>query len=174
VETGTARGGLRKSKGDGASTVVFGLWARDHDAHLHSVDIDPASVAEARQAIEDLELGDYVTFATSDSVAYLASYSEPVDFLYLDSFDYHKSDTDIQVASQNHHLEEIKTIVDRLHDESIVLIDDCGQPNGGKGKLAIDYLDKAGWRIHMSEYQVLLVKSDTALEPSPTMSHEEV
>ena len=157
VETGTARGGLSKSKGDGASTVVFGLWARENGAHLHSVDIDPASVAEARRAVDELGLSDNVTLVTSDSVAFLADYAGRVDFLYLDSFDYHKSDTDIQVASQQHHLDEIKAVVDKLHDRSIVLIDDCNLPNGGKGKLAIDFLLDKGWQVHMSEYQVLLL-----------------
>lgn len=156
VETGTARGGLTKSKGDGASTVVFGLWARNNGAHLHSVDIDPESIAEAQQAVDELGLGEHVTLVTSDSVAFLASYAEPVDFLYLDSYDYHKTDTSIQIASQQHHLKEIEAIFDKLHERSFVLIDDCGQPNGGKGKLAIDFLKSKGWVVHRSEYQVLM------------------
>lgn len=156
IETGTARGGLTKSKGDGASTVVFGLWAKNNGAHMHSVDIDPESIAEAKQAVDELGLGEHVTLVTSDSVAFLENYAEPVDFLYLDSYDYHKTDTSIQIASQEHHLKEIKAIIDKLHDRSFVLIDDCGQPNGGKGKLAIEYLQSKGWVVHMSDYQVLL------------------
>ena len=161
VETGTARGGLSKSKGDGASTIVFGLWARDNGAHLHSVDIDPASIAESGRAVEEQGLGDFVTLVTSDSVAFLEAYMDPVDFLYLDSFDYHKTDTDIQVASQMHHLKEIETIFDRLHDDSIILIDDCRQPNGGKGKLAIEFLVSRGWHVHMSDYQVVLLAGES-------------
>lgn len=157
VETGTARRGLSKSKGDGASTVVFGLWAKNNGAHLHSVDIDPESIAEAQQAVDGLDLGDHVTLVTSDSVAFLADYAKPVDFLYLDSYDYHKTDTSIQVASQEHHLKEIEAIFDKLHDRSIILIDDCRLPNGGKGKLAIDFLKSRGWVVHMSDYQVLLI-----------------
>ena len=161
VETGTARGGLGKSKGDGASTAVFGLWARDNGAHLHSVDIDPASIAESGKVVEELALGDSVTLVTSDSIAFLEGYAEPVDFLYLDSYDYHKTDTNIQVASQTHHLKEIEAILDKLHNDSIVLIDDCNQPNGGKGKLAIEFLVSNGWHVHMSEYQVLLLAGDS-------------
>ena len=156
IETGTARHGLAKTKGDGASTVVFGLWASKHGAHLHSVDIDPESIAGAQQGVDEHGLGEHVTLVTSDSLAFLEAYSEPVDFLYLDSYDYHKTDERIQTASQEHHLKEIKAIFDRLHDQSFVLIDDCGQPNGGKGKLAIEFLKSKGWSTKMSEYQVLM------------------
>jgi predicted O-methyltransferase YrrM len=161
VETGAARGGLAKSKGDGASTVVFGLWASQHDAHLHSVDIDPAATEEAGNAVRELGLQDSVTLVTSDSVAFLESYDKPVDFLYLDSYDYHKTDSAIQQASQQHHLKEIEAIEQRLHDDTVILIDDCDMPNGGKGKLVIDKLTKRGWQVYLSAYQVILVKDQS-------------
>jgi len=157
VETGTARGGLNNSKGDGASTVVFGLWASQNNAHLHSVDIDPSGIEESGNAVEAMGLSDYVTLVTSDSVEFLEKYDKPVDFLYLDSYDYHKTDLAIQAASQAHHLQEIEAIVDQLHYDSVILIDDCGQPNGGKGKLAIEFLSTRGWRIYKADYQVIIV-----------------
>lgn len=162
VETGTARGGLHNSKGDGASTVVFGLWASQFGAHLHSVDIDPKGIEESRNAVEEMGLTDFVTLATSDSVQFLERYKQPVDFLYLDSYDFHKTDIAIQTASQVHHLREIKAIVDQLHDNSVVLIDDCRRPNGGKGKLAIEFLTTQGWRVHTADYQVILVRGGGA------------
>lgn len=158
VETGTARMGLEKSKGDGASTIVFGLWASQNDAHLYSVDIDPEATDRAGKAVGEMNLGDHVTLVTADSVAYLHEFTDPVDFLYLDSYDYHKTDTAIQVASQQHHLKEITAIEDRLHEDTVILIDDCDMPNGGKGKLVIERLTARGWKIHRSEYQVILVK----------------
>ena len=39
----------------------------------------------------------------------------------------------------------------------VILIDDCDMPNGGKGKLVIERLTAKGWKVHMSEYQVVLV-----------------
>ncbi|RZV35973.1 MAG: class I SAM-dependent methyltransferase [Chromatiales bacterium] len=157
LETGVARMGLEKSKGDGASTIVFGLWAKNNDAHLYSVDIDPEATRRAGVAVDAMGLGDSVTLATSDSVEYLDEFTDTVDFLYLDSYDYHKTDTAIQKASQDHHLKEINAIEGCLHDDTVILIDDCDLPNGGKGKLVIQYLTEAGWKIHMSEYQVIMV-----------------
>lgn len=157
VETGVARMGLAKSKGDGASTIVFGLWANKNDAHLYSVDIDPEATKRAGEAVSEMGLSDSVTLVTSDSVAYLDEFTDTVDFLYLDSYDYHKTDTAIQTASQEHHLKEIKAIEGCLHDDTIILIDDCDMPNGGKGKLVIERLTAQGWKVHMSEYQVILV-----------------
>lgn len=158
LETGVARMGLEKSKGDGASTIVFGLWAKQNDAHLYSVDIDPEATERAGQAVAKMDLSDSVTLVTSDSVAYLDEFTDMVDFLYLDSYDYHKTDTAIQTASQAHHLKEIEAIEGCLHDDTVILIDDCDMPNGGKGKLVIERLTANGWKVHMSEYQVILVK----------------
>ena len=158
LETGVARMGLEKSKGDGASTIVFGLWAKQNDAHLCSVDIDPEATERAGQAVAKMDLSDSVTLVTSDSVAYLDEFTDMVDFLYLDSYDYHKTDTAIQTASQAHHLKEIEAIEGCLHEDTVILIDDCDMPNGGKGKLVIERLTANGWKVHMSEYQVILVK----------------
>jgi len=158
VETGVARMGLEKSKGDGASTIVFGLWSKQNDAHLYSVDIDPEATAKAGEAVAAMKLGDHVTLVTSDSVAFLAEFTDAVDFLYLDSYDYHKTDTSVQQASQAHHLKEIEAIEGCLHDGTVILIDDCDMPNGGKGKLVIEHLTARGWKVHMSEYQVVLLR----------------
>jgi len=158
VETGTARLGLAKTKGDGASTIVFGLWAKGHGAHLHSVDIDAEAINEARSAATEQDLTDAVSFHVCDSVAFLQSFSEPVDFLYLDSYDYDTRDVAVQAASQAHHMKEFTAIQGRLHDASVVLIDDCDQPGGGKGKLVIEHMRKHGWQVVMDSYQVLLTR----------------
>lgn len=158
VETGVARNGLEKTKGDGASTVVFALWAKAYDATLHTVDIDGEAIATASATLQRLRLEDRVELHTSDSVAFLENFEDQVDFLYLDSYDYHRSDTAIQQASQEHHLKEFKAIESRLHEGTFVLIDDCDLPAGGKGKLVIEYMLARGWKMHMSNYQVLLVR----------------
>ena len=159
LETGVARMGLKKPRGDGASTIVFGLWSNQNGGHLYSVDIDPEATRCAGQVVDEKGLNDNVTLVTSDSVAYLDEFTGSVDFLYLDSYDYHDKDTSIQRASQDHHLKEINAIEGCLHDDTVVLIDDCALPNGGKGKLVIEHLTENGWKVHMSEYQVILVKA---------------
>ena len=158
IETGVARYGLRNSKSDGASTAVFGLWAKTNQCALYSVDISPESIAGAREAVDELDLTDQVKLVTGDSVQFLENFSEPVDFLYLDSYDYDKHDEAIQVASQTHHLNEFRAIEEQLGADSVVLIDDCDLPGGGKGKTVIEYMLKRGWQIDTSAYQVLLTK----------------
>lgn len=159
VETGTSRKELKGTASDGAATIVFGKWAKENGAKIHSVDISEASVKGAREQVGSIGLSDTVTVHLKDSVAFLKSFQEPIDFLYLDSYDYSKTDIEIQQKSQQHHLEEFKAAESKLHDLSVVLIGDCRLPNGGKGKLAIDYMLKKEWKILMEKYQVLLVKN---------------
>jgi len=159
VETGTARLGLKGAKSNGASTLIFTTWAKTNHALLHSVDISSESIAAARHEVENQGLNSYVIWHQQDSLAFLADFEEAVDFLYLDSYDYHKQDTEIQIASQQHHLAEFKAIEPRLHRGSLVMIDDCDLPNGGKGKLVIRYMLERGWTILIDDYQVLLGKS---------------
>ena len=80
------------------------------------------------------------------------------DGSFVDSYDYDKYDVSVQKASQEHHLNELEAIESQLHERSIVLIDDCRQPGGGKGKLVIEHMLTKGWKALMSEYQVLLVR----------------
>ncbi len=158
VETGAARYGMLHTKSDGASTIVFGLWAKHHNAQLYSVDIDKEAIAKGQQAVDQMSISENVKLNISDSISYLDTFQENIDFLYLDSYDYNNKDISIQKASQEHHLKEIKAAENKLHDQSIVLIDDCRLPGGGKGKLAIEYLTHSGWKIDMNKYQVLLIK----------------
>lgn len=166
VETGVARNGLDQTKSEGASTIVFALWARAHGAHLHSVDIDPAAITRAQQVVDALGLHEYVTLHCTDSVAFLDGFAEPVDLLYLDSYDYHKTDVAIQRASQWHHLSEFRAIEACLHEDSVVLIDDCALPGGGKGKRVIDYMLARGWQLYREDYQVILGSPQPSATPA--------
>lgn len=86
---------------------------------------------------------------------FLSRFDRPIDFLYLDSWDFDFADP---APSQQHHLREIIAAYPRLHAQSMVLIDDCNLPHGGKGRLVIQYLAERGWRVLHSEYQTLLVR----------------
>ncbi len=159
VETGTAREGLAGSKSNGASTIVFGIWAQQNGAVMHSVDISAASIAAAKAEVDKQGLQSTVQFHEQDSIRFLEGFDRNVDFLYLDSYDYDKDDVAVQRASQEHHLAEFKAIEERLSGQAIVLIDDCRLPNGGKGKLVIEYMLERGWQIINRSYQVLLTRS---------------
>ena len=158
IETGVAREGLKQTKGDGASTFIFGTWAKQNEAILHSVDIDPKAIEIAQKETDQLSLQDHVKLHVQDSVEFLKNFQEKVDFLYLDSYDYPRNDPEGQRASQEHHLKEFQAIEPRLHEKTIVLIDDCRKPGGGKGKLVISYMQQKGWKILIKKYQVLLGK----------------
>ena len=77
-----------------------------------------------------------------------------IDFLYLDSFDFELHNPS---PSQEHHLKEIIAVAPRLRKSTIIMVDDCDLPYGGKGKLVIKWLKERGWVEHKSGYQVILV-----------------
>ncbi len=161
IETGTSREGLRGSKSQGAASIVFGKWAKENDAILHTVDISEESIKVSQMEVEAQKLDTNVFLHLSDSVQYLANFGDKVDFLYLDSYDY-SEEVEVQRLSQEHHLKEFKAIEKQLHKNSIVLIDDCDLPGGGKGKSVIAYMIIQGWKILMKEYQVLLLHKDSS------------
>lgn len=159
IETGTSREGLRGAKSNGAATIVFGKWAKQNNGILHSVDISEKSITTAQKEVNNQDLNSSVKIHLSDSISFLLNFKEQVDFLYLDSYDY-TDDPEVQVKSQIHHLKEFEAIEGQLHGNTIVLIDDCDLPNGGKGKLVVEYMLKKDWKILMKEYQILLVRTN--------------
>jgi predicted O-methyltransferase YrrM len=152
VETGTARKGNLNCKGDGCSTLVFGEWVEELGAYLFSVDIDPRAILAAQQHVKQYQ---HVALVCSDSISFLAHFGQPIDLLYLDSYDYEERNP---LPSQMHHLKEIMAAYPWLTSHSVVMIDDCQLPNGGKGKLVIDFLLQKGWRILKEGYQVILAQ----------------
>ncbi|MFS8563823.1 MAG: class I SAM-dependent methyltransferase [Rhabdochlamydiaceae bacterium] len=151
VETGTARDGECNCAGDGCSTPIWGQWAKQNGAYVYSVDIDPEAVRCSSAACTPYL--DHMTFVASDSVTFLENFNKPIDFLYLDSYDF---DLDDPLPSQEHHLKEIIAAYPWLHAKSIIMIDDCALPFGGKGRLVIEYLLDRGWKIALSYYQIIL------------------
>ncbi len=152
VETGTARLGLTNCVGDGCSTPIFADWAKGHGAFLYSVDIDPNAIAESRAAT--LPINPQVQFTTQDSVAFLEAFDRQIDFLYLDSYDF---DVNNPSPSQEHHLKEVVAAYSYLHEDTVIMIDDCDLPYGGKGRLVIEFLTARGWEVLFSGYQTILI-----------------
>jgi len=63
---------------------------------------------------------------------FLQNFDRPIDFPYRDSYDFNPHDPK---PSQNHHLKEIVAAYSCLHENSVVLIDDCDLPQGAKEPL---------------------------------------
>ncbi len=154
VETGTSRSGDRNFKNDGGSSVIFSHWAKQRRCHFYSVDKTKKNLNKAKKAITSFL--DATTLVHDDSVHFLEQFPEKIDFLYLDSFDFDENNPE---PSQNHHLKEIKAAYEKLSSHSIVMIDDCKLPHGGKGKKAIDFLVMKGWKVVEDRYQVILLPS---------------
>jgi hypothetical protein len=182
VETGCARE-ADSWAGDGMSTLVFAEWIRDHNGHLWTVDADPGNLATCKILTAGYE---GICYVLDDSVHFLSEHWEPIDLLYLDSFDYplvelinlygdlakfpetiarlNKLGDDYIVAnhadiigdSQRHAEREIRAA--QIHDQTIVLIDDASLPGGGKARLAKQFLAETGWTCLMDAYQTLWVK----------------
>ena len=70
------------------------------------------------------------------------------DLLYLDSLDGH----DVEAASE-HQLKEIKIAINKLHDKSLVLLDD----KGSKTTKSVNYLLEKNYKIiYETNYQYLI------------------
>ena len=153
VETGTIRSHLWDYKvGDGHSTLRFAEYCSRFGGKLYSIDIYPHAVVVSKSLVEERFPNADVEIIESDSVAYLKSFGEPIDVLYLDS------DNDANLI-----FEELKACLGNLGPESVVLIDDCfkkGDYDVEKGELVIPYLEENGWIMEASEYQALFIHKD--------------
>ncbi len=156
VETGTIRlHGDAGLIGDGHSTLKFADYCSKFGGKTYSVDIDSEAVALSEWMVGRKYPEADVTVIESDSVAFLESFNEPIDILYLDS------DNDAKLI-----LNEAKAALGCLHEESIILIDDCfceerKKTHGiQKGDLVIPFLEENGWVMEVKEYQALFVHED--------------
>ncbi len=158
VETGTSRDGLSNFEGDGGSTIIFSQYANENNVQFYSVDIDQKALTNAQNAVNASvgKIGSNIQFVRQDSIAFLKNFQKEIDFLYLDSYDFDFNDP---LPSQNHHLNEIKAAYSHLTPNTIIMIDDCDLPHGGKGRLVIDFLLEKGWTVLEKKYQVILVRS---------------
>ena len=154
VETGTARGKTKffflnyYNWKDGMSTPMFAEYVYQIKGELHSCDISENNIKNSKKFTQKFKRN--VNYYCEDSLKFLKNFQKKIDFLYLDSLDGH----DI-VAASKHQLEEIKIVHEKLHENSIILLDDKGQ----KTNLSIDYLLNNGYQIFFeTNYQVLLSK----------------
>lgn len=158
IETGTIRM-ANDMNGGGYSTLLYGDYAQHYDKKFWTVDILPEAIELSKKETEGFN--SHTNFVISDSVEFLQNFPEKIDLLYLDSMDcpeYDPPESPKLFASQEHQLKEIKAAWDKLHDKSIILLDDNNFTNGGKCKLSVAYLLENGWTPLMADKQVLLIR----------------
>ena len=154
VETGTARGKTKfffikkYNWKDGMSTPMFAEYAKCTSGKLHTCDISSVNINNAKKFTSDYSK--YITFYIQDSLEFLKEFKYSIDLLYLDSLDGHDP-----VAASNHQLMEAQIAIKKLHNKSLILLDD----KGSKTNLSIDFLKKNSFKIIFeTDYQVLLSK----------------
>ncbi len=154
VETGTSRG---KKKflffkifnwKDGMSTPMFAEYAHFVNGELHSCDIDLDNINFSKKFTKNFHKN--VFYYNSDSIIFLKNFHKEIDLLYLDSLDGHNKE-----EASIHQLNEIKNSINKLHNNSLILLDD----KGSKTNLSIDFIKKSGFKVlYETSYQVLFSK----------------
>lgn len=185
VETGCCR--FPEDWGAGLSTVMFGDFCKHYDKKLYTVDLSAENINTCKNLTK--EYSDNISYHVNDSVDFLTSFDQTIDFLYLDSYDYpygellelYGGKTNIDKAieilgsmsdeeivdkhgaiiagSQEHCLKELLAALPHMHDKTPILIDDCALPGGGKGRTAKDWLLANRYVCILDLYQTLWIKS---------------
>ena len=157
VETGSVRV-PDNWEGDGQSTRVFDAFAGHQGRHgdkVLTVDIDPDAAVAVRSLCSDR-----VEAHTMDSVRFLHELSgrlgaQPIDLLYLDSFDL---DVRNPHPSALHHLKELAAIWKNVGPGTVVAVDDNpvlddGTPVG-KGVYVAQFFRDLGIEPFYDGYQI--------------------
>ena len=152
VETGTARGKtkfffLKKFNWkDGMSTPMFAEFVNYTNGTLHTCDISSKNIDNAKKFTKSFS--NNIKYYVQDSLDFLKEFNKKIDLLYLDSLDGH----DVQSSSE-HQLNEIKIAINKLHDKSLILLDD----KGSKTIKSVNYLLEKNYKIIFeTDYQYLM------------------
>lgn len=158
IETGCLRLAGNWS-GDGQSSYLFDRFIHNYsNCKLDIYDISPASIEAARKAVNHKN----TTLHTQDSVEGLWKYTDPVDVLYLDSFDVDFNNTH---PSAFHHVKELCAIMKNITPGALIMVDD-NINNKGKGQYIYEFMKNIGAEILYDGYQVLFrLPSFTVKQP---------
>ena len=155
VETGTSRGKIKffffkkYNWKDGMSPIMFANFAKFINGHLHTCDISKKNINNSKKFTKNYSK--FISYYVDDSILFLNKFNEIIDLLYLDSFDSHNP-----IMASEHQLNEAKIAINKIHDNSLILLDD----KGSKTNSSIDFLIKKGLKIiYETKYQVLLSKN---------------
>ncbi len=126
--------------GHGQSTILFDELVKSEGGMVFSVDISPNAVDTTRELVSSK-----VFAVHGNSLHFLTQFNQPIDLLYLDSFDLNQDDP---APAASHCLKELVAASRNLHTGSIVAIDDTWWPDNetpfGKGMLACQCMQALG------------------------------
>lgn len=152
VETGTTR--MKNDWGAGMSTLLFGKYVANNGGRVITVDISERNMDVCKEVTKDL--ASHITYVIEDSHKWLSQCDKVIDFLYLDSLD-----TPIEgdaSEAQEHNLKEFLLAERLLNERAVIMIDDVGFANGGKGAKTHDYLNSKGYLMLMKGQQSVWLK----------------
>ncbi len=137
--------------GAGLFTRLCGEIIDHSQAHLFTV--DPSKKAIEISKTITAACARNITFCNTTSTHFLSTIVPKTDFLYMD---HHETCEEGALL----HLRDSELIVSRqiLTDNAVILIDDTGFDDDGKGKYSIPFLQKNGYKIVKKGYQTLMMK----------------
>lgn len=128
---------------DGYSTIYLAYKVASGGLFT-SVDNDYKAIETSRKLIDLYSIKSRNYLVVADAIQYATTTKDKWDIVYLDAWDATK---DIEL-SQDKHLELFKALEDKLHDESIVIVDDTVT----KGVKVLPYMESKGWKKVYGEY----------------------
>lgn len=147
VETGCYRG----IPADGQSTVIFALLNRQISGTFTAYDISQDSIDRTVRLLTSFGLLGYARLVKQDSVIGLAQHPEPVNFAYLDSYDFDEKNP---LPCQRHQLAEVGAVLGKVTHPGAIMFDDCGSlAQGGKAGMSAPFLRERGWKLVFDGYQ---------------------
>jgi len=126
------------------------LWWALSKAEVYSVDIDDKSYNITKNACKSYS---NVRVVKQDGIDFLKKFKKPIDLLFLDAWDVNPKTNYAEM-----HLDAYLAAKDKLHEGSMILIDDTDIANGGKGRLLRPVATKDGWEIIFTGRQTLFIK----------------
>tara|TARA_B100001971_G_C17773107_1_gene325933 strand:+ start:93 stop:491 length:399 start_codon:yes stop_codon:yes gene_type:complete len=130
------------------STIMFADYVKNFNVYLHTCDISQKNINSCKKFTKNFSK--YISYHVDNNVNFLKLFKFKIDILYLDSLDSHDPE-----AASKHQLNEIVNSIDKLNNNSLVLLDD----KGGKTKLSLEFLLKNEFKIILeTKYQLLLTR----------------
>jgi predicted O-methyltransferase YrrM len=145
---------VHTGESDGHSTLAFLEYVNGRDGKLVSIDDDLKTESICRRLFVDSGISD-IKRIVFDNWSALEKYHHPnmlMDLLYLDAWDLHVN------KSAENHLICFMWMEMFVKPGGLVLIDDTGYPDLGKGKLVVPVAGMMGWTVLHQGFQTLLRK----------------
>ena len=169
IEIGTTR---EEVTGQG-STRQLAEFCKKHNLHFITVDMDPHNSRLAEKMF--LKMNCQFEAITNKGEDYLRSYQGPIDFVFLDAYDFdHGKHSELRQSRYEQflgarideqrchqmHLDCAKSLVEKLEPAGIICFDDTWLDNGewtAKGTLAMPFLLRSGFEVLQAQNRAALL-----------------